>query len=121
MVDSTPAMLNVFSNDYIVNSIYPIIATLRERDSPVSLVQDTRYSSFSDPKYRIYGLLSMLPLKMRQGIHANYGNTKKKSTRLLLENIYAIRNRWTSWRRASSENLQIYQYRFQIFQYSNVL
>jgi hypothetical protein len=35
IVDSTPAMLNVFSNDYIVNSIYPIIATLRERDSPV--------------------------------------------------------------------------------------
>jgi hypothetical protein len=54
MVDSTPAMLNVFSNDYIVNSIYPIIATLRERDSPVRLVQDTRHSFCSDPKDLIY-------------------------------------------------------------------
>jgi hypothetical protein len=78
MVDSTPAMLNVFSNDYIVNSIYPIIATLRERDSPVRLVQDTRHSFCSDPKDRIYGLLSMLPLKMRQGIHANYDNTQEE-------------------------------------------
>jgi hypothetical protein len=78
MVDSTPDMLNVFSNDYFVNSICPIIATLRERDSPVRLVQDTRYSSFSDPKYRIYGLLSMLTLKMRQGIHANYDNTQEE-------------------------------------------
>jgi hypothetical protein len=78
IVDSIPAMLNVFSNDYIVNSIYPIIATLRERDSPVALVQDTRHSFCSDPKDRIYGLLSILPLKMRQGIHVNYDNTQEE-------------------------------------------